>query len=207
MCSFAVDMAQLLPGVRHWTAVHPEIGWTVSSYALEEEGVLLNPLLPDGDRSVVADLEIRAIVLTNRLHLRDSELLAGDGVVIHVPEAVLWDLGEVRAQLAGYEDGDELPGNLKAYGVGALSDDEFAVFAPAYRALAVADGVIRDGDGPLEAVPDSLMGDDPEADRRGLAQAFTRLCDELDFDHLLLAHGLPVIGNGREQLRQYAVAL
>jgi hypothetical protein len=200
-------MAQLPPGVRHWTAVHPQIHWTVSSYALEEEGVLFNPLLPDGDRSVVADLEIRAIVLTNRLHLRDSELLAGDDVVIHVPEAGLWDLGEVRAQLAGYKDGDELPGNLKAYEVGALSNDEFAVFAPAHRALAVADGVIRDADGPLEPVPDDLMGDDPAADKRGLAQAFMRLCDELDFDHLLLAHGLPVIGDGREQLRRYAAAL
>jgi hypothetical protein len=200
-------MTQLLPGVRHWTAVHPAIGWTVSSYALEEEGVLLNPLLPDGDRGVVADLEIRAIVLTNRLHMRDSEVLAGDDVVIHVPEAGLWDLGGVHAQLAGYEDGDELPGNLKAYEVGAISDDEFAVFAPAHRALAVADGVIRDGDGPLKPVPDDLMGDDPEADKRGIAQAFARLCDAIDFDHLLLAHGLPVIGNGREQLLQYAAAL
>jgi hypothetical protein len=200
-------MAQLLPGVRHWTAVHPNIGATVSSYAFEEEGVLINPLLPDGDRSVVADLDIRAIVLTNRHHLRDSEKLAGDDVVVHVPEPGLSDLGGVRAQLAGYKDGAGLPGNLKAYEVGALSDDEFAVFAPVHRALAVADGVIRDGDGPLKAVPDSLMGDDPAADKRGLAQAFTRLCDELEFDHLLLAHGLPVIGDGREQLRRYAATL
>jgi hypothetical protein len=51
------------------------------------------------------------------------------------------------------------------------------------------------------------MGDDPDADRRGLAAAFMRLCDELDFDHLLLAHGLPVVGDGREQLRRYAAAL
>jgi hypothetical protein len=179
----------------------------VSSYALEDEGVLINPLLPDGDRGVIADLELSAIVLTNRHHMRDSEELAGEDLVIHVPEAGLWDLGGVQAQLAGYKDGDELPGNLKAYEVGALSDDEFAVFSPAHRALAVADGVIRDGDGPLQAVPDDLMGDDPAAVKRGLAQAFTRLCDELEFDHLLLAHGLPVVGDGREQLREYAASL
>lgn len=67
-----------------------------------------------------------------------------------------------------------------------------------------ADGLVRGGQygarGPLGFVPDSLM-DDPEVTKRGLLAAFERLLEELDFDHLLLAHGGPVIGDGRELLR------
>jgi hypothetical protein len=199
--------SDVAPGLRHWTARHPNIGWLVSSYALVAEGVLLNPLLPDPDEGELDGITVRAIVLTNRHHVRSAQDLAADGVTIHAPAAGLHDLQDVRPPVEGYEDGDALPGGLVAVEVGALSPDEFAVFSAEHRALAVADGVMRDGDGPLQAVPDGLMGDDPAGVRRGLAEAYTRICDELEFDHLLLAHGPPVIGDGREQLRRYAASL
>jgi hypothetical protein len=44
--------------------------------------------------------------------------------------------------------------------------------------------------------------DDPPATKRGLLRACERLLAELDFSHLLLAHGGPVIGDGREQLQE-----
>jgi hypothetical protein len=50
-------------------------------------------------------------------------------------------------------------------------------------------------------VPDSLM-DDPAQTKRGLLAAFSRLLDELPFEHLLPAHGGPVIGDGWEPLRE-----
>jgi hypothetical protein len=46
------------------------------------------------------------------------------------------------------------------------------------------------------------MGE-PERTKRGLREAYRRLA-ELDFDHLLLAHGEPFVGNGREVLRAFA---
>jgi hypothetical protein len=52
---------------------------------------------------------------------------------------------------------------------------------------------------PQEGLEDSLM-DDPPATKRGLLAACSRLLAELDFEHLLLAHGGPVIGDGRELL-------
>lgn len=197
-------MAELIPGVRHWNAVHPNLGMRVSSYALEAEGVLFNPLLPRGDRGVLDGIDVRAIILTNRHHLRDSEKLAGDGVAIHAPAAGLHDLRDAGAEVVGYRDGDELPGGTVAVEVGSLSPDEFAVFVPEHRALAVADGAMRDGDGPLRAFPDGLLGDDPVAVKHGLADAYERLCDELAFDHLLLAHGEPVVGEGPATLLRYA---
>ena len=52
----------------------------------------------------------------------------------------------------------------------------------------------------LTFVPDSLM-DDPEKTRTGLRAAYRRLLDELEFDHLLLAHGAPVLGTAKAELR------
>jgi hypothetical protein len=75
----------------------------------------------------------------------------------------------------------------------------------------VADGVVRigeagRGDGPLGFVPDSLLADEPEQVepvKQGLRAACRRLC-ELDWDTLLLAHGLPLVGDGRDRLRASA---
>ena len=71
------------------------------------------------------------------------------------------------------------------------------------RALAVADGAVRWKDGgPLAFVPDNLM-DEPEQTRKGLREAYRRL-GQLEFDHLLLAHGDPFIGDGRAVLAAFA---
>jgi hypothetical protein len=44
--------------------------------------------------------------------------------------------------------------------------------------------------------------DDPERDKAGLRAAYQGLLG-LDFDLLLLAHGGPVVGDGRDQLRAF----
>ena len=49
------------------------------------------------------------------------------------------------------------------------------------------------------------MGDDPEADKRGLRAAYRRLCEERAFDTLLVAHGLPWVGDAREALRRFVL--
>ena len=43
--------------------------------------------------------------------------------------------------------------------------------------------------------------DDPEQTKEGLRAAYRRLLDELEFEHLLLAHGDPVVGSAQEELR------
>jgi len=51
-------------------------------------------------------------------------------------------------------------------------------------------------------VPDFLMGDDPEAVKEGLQEVFRGLLQR-EFAHLLLAHGKPLVGDGRERLRAF----
>ena len=57
----------------------------------------------------------------------------------------------------------------------------------------------------LSFVPDELM-DEPEQTKRGLKEAYARLAGELEFEHLLTAHGAPVVGGARDELRRFAVA-
>ena len=43
-------MQEIDEGLWYWTAIHPKIGWQVSSYYLSGERVLIDPVLPPGGR-------------------------------------------------------------------------------------------------------------------------------------------------------------
>lgn len=66
----------------------------------------------------------------------------------------------------------------------------------------IADGIIH-RDGEMRFVSDGLLGDDPDAVKAGLRRAYSRLLDR-EFDNLLFAHGDPLVGGGKEALRQFA---
>lgn len=198
---------EVLPGVFHWTAVHPNIHTEVSSYWLEDGGVLIDPLIPPdegiewfAERSV----DPVAIVLSNRHHYRASGALVDRfGVPAYCVRQGLHEFGDDRP-VTGFEFGDELPGAIVTREIGGLCPDEGALYLEGRRAIVFADGVVRpsQSDGPLGFVPDSLMDDPPET-KRALLNAYRRVLDELDFDHVLMAHGGPVVGEGRAQLREF----
>jgi hypothetical protein len=102
-----------------------------------------------------------------------------------------------------FDFGDELPGGVTAHEVGVICPDETALYLPRHHALALADGGVRWEPGDtLGFVPDYLM-DEPEKTKEGLREAYRRLA-QLDFRHLLLAHGEPFVGDGREVLSTFA---
>ena len=102
-------------------------------------------------------------------------------------------------QVGPFDAGDELQGGIVVHGVGAICPDESALHIPRLAALALADGAVRWGPGgPLAFVPDGFM-DEPERTKAGLRESYRRLAG-LDFRHLLLAHGEPFVGDGREAL-------
>ncbi|HYM81242.1 MAG TPA: hypothetical protein VEY91_07505, partial [Candidatus Limnocylindria bacterium] len=101
-----------------------------------------------------------------------------------------------------YDFGDELSAGIRPHAISETWPDEAALEIPRHRAVAIADGVINyDG---LGFFADFLLGDDPEAEKQRLRDGFARLATEVDFDHLLLAHGTPILGDGREQLSRFA---
>jgi hypothetical protein len=194
---------QLLPGVVHWTARHPNIGMDVSSYLLTEAGVALDPLTPDDGLEWFDEHGVvpREVLLSNRHHLRHATAFAERfGCGIHASRPGMHAFAPEDG-VVPFDFGDTLAGGVIAHEVGVLCPDETAFEVPQVRALAVADGVISyDG---LRFVPDNLIGDDPEAVKRGLRARYAQLVEEVDFDHLLVAHGDPVVGNGRQALRDF----
>jgi len=199
---------QIVPGLYHWRAKHPNIGVAVSSYYLTKERVLIDPLLPSpgGLAWLKKQGPPQAILLTNRLHSRHcARLVAEFGCSVWCHHTGLYNLApELKAR--AYHAGDKLPGGARVFEIGVLCPDESALLLPAVRAAAVADGVVRQGSGPLGFVPDDLLVDEPseaEEVKRGLKAAYLRLARK-DFDHLLLAHGNPWLKDGRAALREWA---
>src|SRR5947209_13577967 len=124
-------------------------------------------------------------LLTNRHHDRHAwQLREAFGCSVHCVRNGLHEL-EGRGPVEPFDFGNELPGGIIAYEIGAICPDEGALHIPAHNALACADGVVEwPGIEGLSFVPDSLM-DEPEQTRRGLRESYRRLLD-LDFDLLLL---------------------
>lgn len=204
-------MQEIAPGLFHWTALHEGIGKDVCSYYLSDSGVVIDPLFPsDGfDGGDPVDWLAQhgpptAILLSNRHHYRHSgRLVDAFAVPVFASEPGIHEfLPDQHVQPFNF--GDELPGGVVTHEVGVICPDETAFEIPSARALALADGVVRFDalDSPLGFVPDFLLGDDPEAIKAGLRSVYERML-ELDFEHLLLAHGQPAIGNGKQQLRVF----
>jgi len=214
-----VEPREIRPDLFHWTATHPKIRIEVSSYWIAHARVLLDPLLPPGGIEWLrAQGAPEHIILTNRHHWRHcSEIVAAFACPVWCNEKGLYELdGEPgRDRVHGYTAGDVLPGRIESHEVGVLCPDETALrFAlPSGDAcLAIADAVVRmgenlRGDGPLCFVPDDLIADDPaqvDPVKQNLRAAMARLC-ELEWNTLLLAHGLPLLEDARAELRAFAL--
>ena len=190
---------EVLPGVVHWTGRHPTARLESGSHYLVEEGILIDPIAPPEGLEWFDGKEIGEILLTNH-HRSAFDLQDRFGVTIRAPQTGMYELPVDRVQ--PYDFGDELSAGIRPHAISETWPDEAALEIPRHRAVAIADGVINyDG---LGFFADFLLGDDPEAEKQRLRDGFARLATEVDFDHLLLAHGTPILGDGREQLSRFA---
>jgi hypothetical protein len=197
----AEPIHEVLPGVLHWSARHPSAGIESAAHYLVEEGILIDPIAPPEGLDWFDERAIGEILLTNRHHTRSAfDLQERLGATIRAPRTGMHDLPAERVQ--PYDCGAQLSAGIRPHAISETWPDETALEIPGHRAVAIADGVINyDG---LGFFPDHLLGDDPEAEKQRLRDGFARLAAEVDFDHLLLAHGTPILGDGREQLQRFA---
>jgi hypothetical protein len=192
-------MEELTPEIRHWSAVHPDIGWVVSSYWLPGLRVLLDPL------EVPEEVEdVDEIVLSNRHHRRSAfEAQERFGAVVRVPRVGLHEFEGDPVE--PYDFGEALAGGaIIAHQVTELWPDDGALHIPSLDALAIADTVLNE-EGRLEFMPDGCF-DDLAGEQRSIRGGLGRLAAELEFSHLLLAHGAPIPDSGRARLREFAAA-
>jgi hypothetical protein len=209
---------QLADGLWRWTARHPEwhpgeFGSEVASFALRagHETVLIDPLLPpEPGEGAVLDLierqlgERLAILITIPYHVRSSEAIR-DRFRSHV-ETTVWGHRACRKRLAdaggfhAFGPGDALPADASAYRIGKPRRFETPLLLPSHRALVFGDSV-AEVDGALRVWSERRVDAEVAAFyHERFNPTLTPLLD-LDFDRVLVTHGEPVLGNGRDQLR------
>jgi hypothetical protein len=118
--------------------------------------------------------------------------------------AGLQRLEDLSARIEPFDSAADLAPGITAVAMGAIAPDDTAIhIAAGDGALLFGDGLFRYG-GELGFASDSLLGDDPEPVRRAMEDSIRRVVDyDLHFDHLLFAHGDPLVGGGREALRRF----
>ena len=195
-------MEEIFEGVYHWKARHPNIGVEVGCHFVAGSGTAIDPLLPEEGIEWFDEQGLERVVLSNRHHLRHAPRLAerfGCPILCH--EEGLYEF-ESGPSVQGFAFGDRLAGDVVALEMGAICPEDTVLrIDSGASALLFADSLIHYGD--VGFVSDDLIGDDPEAVKRLTRERCVALLDE-EFEHLLFAHGDPLLGGGREALRQVA---
>jgi hypothetical protein len=200
-------MQEIADGIHHWTAYRDTIGAEVSSYWVRPAGIITDPMVPEEGLDAFADdgLGPQQVVLSTGLHTREAARIAQAlAIPIRAPREARDRLGD-RLAFEPYRDGEEIAPGVQAVHIGVLAPDEYALhIAAGGGAILFADALHHDGD-TLGFFSDELLGDDPQAVKDGLRRRFEALL-ERDFEHLLFAHGTPIVGTGKQQLRDFLAA-
>jgi hypothetical protein len=204
---------EVLPGVYRWETRHPDWtpqdaengqGWDeiVASYVVDTDDgpVLIDPLVADdGWASLDRVLGDRTphVLITIFWHTRSTpgvlERYPGATAWIHEPAADL--IRERGAWGRSFLPGDHLPGGIEAIEVPRAY--EIAYLLHDRRALVAGDVLLGAPDGARLFPPSWLRGD-----YAAVRAALRRSLLPLPVEHLLLTHGRPVLGGGREAIER-----
>jgi glyoxylase-like metal-dependent hydrolase (beta-lactamase superfamily II) len=206
------EVSQILPGLWRFEALHPdwteeEEGWDplVAWWALDQTDglVLIDPLIddwPELDRIVADAGRVVGVIRTIHWHQRSiAEVAQRYGCEVWAkppPEGV-----PERSFDRALRDGDELFDGLRVNEVERA--DEVALWLPEQRALLFGDAMLRRSHGELRVCPDSWL--QPDGGPARLRQILSRLA-ELPAEHVLVAHGPAVLGDGPDALRSALAA-
>lgn len=196
-------MEEIVEGVFHWKARHPNIEVEVGCHFVAPSGTAIDPLLPAEGIEWFEDRGLRRIVLSNRHHLRHAPQLAeryGCPILCH--EAGLHEF-EGGPEVQGFAFGDRLADDVVALEMDAICPEDTVLrIEHGGGALLFADSLIHYDR--VGFVSDRLIGDDPEGVKRKIRERCAALLEQEEFEHLLFAHGNPLLNGGREALRGLA---
>jgi|tagenome__1003787_1003787.scaffolds.fasta_scaffold20896887_2 hypothetical protein len=199
-------MQEILPGLFHWTTFHTPIGADVSSYHLVSAAAVIDPKLPEGGIEALREHgDVEQVILSTGLHTRDAQEIAK---AFDCPIRVSFE-GQERIggalETVPYGWGDEVAPGVRAVEMSVLAPDDGVLHLDVDEgAIAFADSVTRYG-GALGFFPDELLGAHPQRVKEGIKNRCRALLQR-DFDHLLFAHGDPLVGGGKAALRDFATS-
>jgi hypothetical protein len=198
-------MEEIIEGVFHWKAIHPNTNSEAGCHFVVGSRTAIDPLLPDEGIEWFDGHGVERIVLSTRHHLRHApEIAERFGCPILCHESGLYEF-EDGPEVEGFAFGDQLAPDVTALEMDAISPDDTVLRIEASgAALLFADSVVNRGS--LGFVSDNLIGDEPEAVKTRIRERCTALLDER-FEHLLFAHGDPLIGCGRPALQAFAAGV
>jgi glyoxylase-like metal-dependent hydrolase (beta-lactamase superfamily II) len=194
-------MHEIVAGIHTWSWFSQEKGLDFNGFYLLGPGgaaIVDPPPCSEADLALMARMGAPlAIVITNGHHLRRGrEVAARFGAPIVIGEA---DAGMIDPAPDGtFRDGESLPAGLTALGIpDGKTPGETALHAPWAGAVILGDALIGRPPGRLSLLPAGKYADPLKA-RAGLR----RLLD-LPFETILVGDGTPIVGRGREALREF----
>jgi hypothetical protein len=195
-------MDQVIEGVFHWKAMHPRIQTEVDCHFVSGSGTVIDPLLPEEGIEWFDGRGVERVVLSNRHHLRHgAEIAERFDCPILCHEAGLHEF-ENGPAVADFAFGERIASDVVALEMDAICPEDTVLRIEAGGgALLFADSVMNHGG--LGFVSDQHLGEDPEAVKRKIREHCAALLEE-SFEHLLFAHGEPLVGDGPAALRELA---
>jgi glyoxylase-like metal-dependent hydrolase (beta-lactamase superfamily II) len=190
-------LVQVTPGLRRWSAWHPEWRQEVGSVAVDTPDglVLIDPLEPPP--------EVRApahVLLTVFWHARTAGELGAEHV--WAPARGVRKLKNRGVVVTDpFEDSPDLPGGIQA--LPTAREGEVVYWLPQQKALAIGDVLLGAGakpnatSEPLRLAPESWL---EGATTKQLVKSLLPLLD-LPVERILVSHGDPVLQGGKEALR------
>jgi hypothetical protein len=191
-----MEITQIAPGLRYWTAPHPEwrgaTDWPehVGSvyYEASDAIALIDPLLPEGEEDelwTMVDAAIEgsglpvAVLLTAPWHKRSARVIAE----------------RYRATIWVHESPDFLPADVEVFVPAGSSEGQVAFFLRRHQALVVAEFFMGTNGG-LRVCPSPAL-----TDKDAFFESLRTLLD-LPIDYVLVSHGEPVLHDGRRRIAE-----
>jgi hypothetical protein len=163
-------------------------------YESDEATVLIDPLLPADEvgwepleRRIISREQPVSILLTAPWHRRSAATLS------ERYSCRIWADAAAAPHLPFKTESGPLRGGIEVFRHGVGSDPQVAFFLREVGALVVAEFFMGTGSALLLCPPPNF---DPA--QRALLRTSLRQLLDLPFAHVLVAHGEPVLGTGRE---------